>query len=253
MVNITFDTDRCVRCGLCVKTCSMGHLRMTDDGPAATGRGACMECMQCAAICPKQAVTDGGKPAIVPAPESPIEALIMSRRSVRRYTPQTPDKETILWALQRAGYAPSGKNQHANRWTVVYGAERVAAVRETALRHCEQTGEAPELVRFAAKGLDLLTCGAPVIIIAWSPDECLNPTVDAAIAMETAELLLVSRGLGTCWGGYLRQITGHCPELKAMLGIPDGCEMRGCLMVGYPDGAKFANIPTRPQPDIFWA
>ncbi len=253
MVDITFDRGRCIRCGLCVDICSMGHLRMTEDGPAATGRGACMACLQCAAVCPRQAVCDGGKPAVVPEPDSAVERLIMSRRSVRRYKPEPPDRALIEWALQRAGYAPSGKNQHANRWTVVYGPERVRAVRERALAHCEQTGEAPELVRFAKKGLDLLTCGAPALIIAWSPDDCLNPTVDAAIAMETAELLLASRGLGTCWGGYLRQITGHCPALRDMLGIPDGCAMRACLMAGYPDGAGFANIPTRPQPDIFWA
>lgn len=252
MVDITFDRERCVRCGKCVSACAMRHLRMTEDGPSATGRGACMECMQCAAVCPRQAVLDGGAPAVIPAPEDDLERLIVSRRSVRRFTSETPERAIIEWALQRAGYAPSGKNRHANRWSVVYGRERVEAVRALALRHCEQTGEAPELVRFAAKGLDLLTCGAPVIIIGWSPDDCLNPCVDTAIAMETAELLLVSRGLGTCWGGYLRQITGHCPALKAMLGIPEGCSMQCCLMVGRPDRVRFPNIPIRPKPDIYW-
>ncbi len=252
MVNITFDRERCVRCGQCVKTCSMGHLRMTDDGPAATGRGACMGCLQCAAVCPRQAVLDGGAPAVIPAPEDPLERAVVSRRSVRRFKPEPPDKSLITWALQRAGYAPSGKNRHDNRWTVVYGRERTEAVRELALRHCRETGEAPELLRFAEKGLDLLTGNAPVILIGWSPDDCLNPCVDAAIAMETAELLLVSRGLGTCWGGYLRQITNNSPALRAMLGIPDGCSMQCCMMLGWPDGVRFPNIPTRPEPDIFW-
>ena len=253
MIDLSFDRERCIRCGRCVKICAMGHLRMTEDGPSATGRGACMECLQCAAVCPRQAVLDGGVPAVVSRPDDPLEALIMTRRSVRHFKPEAPDRKIIEWALQRAGYAPSGKNQHANRWTVVYGADRVAAVRDRAVRHCAEAEEAPELVRFAEKGLDLLTCGAPVIIIGWSPDNCLNPVVDTAIAMETAELLLNSRGLGTCWGGYLRQITGHCPDLKKMLGIPDGCSMRGAMMVGYPDRTSFPNIPTRPEPDIFWA
>ena len=254
MMSITFDRELCVKCGRCVKTCAMGHLRMTEDGPAAAGRGACMGCLQCASVCPRKAVLSDGAPAVVePRPDDPVEALVMSRRSVRRFRSDPPERELIEWALQRAGYAPSGKNRHANRWTVVYGPERTAAVRERALRHCRETGEAPELVRFAEKGLDLLTCNAPVIIIGWSPDDCLNPCVDTAIAMEIADLLLVSRGFGTCWGGYLRQITGHCPELKEMLGIPDGCSMQCCMMVGRPDGVSFPNIPTRPAPDIFWA
>ena len=252
MVNITFDRERCIRCGQCVKICAMGHLRMTEDGPAATGRGACMACLQCAAICPRQAVSDGGGPAIIPAPDDPLERIITSRRSVRRFKPELPERALIEWALQRAGYAPSGKNRHDNRWTVVYGKHRAEAVRDLALRHCEQTGESPELLRFAAKGLDLLTCGAPVIVMGWSPDDCLNPCVDAAIAMETAELLLVSRGLGTCWGGYLRQIASHCPALREMLGIPEGCSMQCCMMVGWPDGARFVNVPVRPEPEIFW-
>ncbi len=253
MVDITFDREHCVKCGRCVKTCAMGHLRMTEDGPAATGRGACMGCLQCAAVCPRQAVIADGKPAVEPRPEDPLEVLVMSRRSVRHFKPEAPDRELIEWALQRAGYAPSGKNRHANRWTVVYGKDRTEAVRERAVGYCRETGEAPELVRFAEKGLDLLTCGAPVILIGWSPDDCLNPCVDTAIAMELADLLLTSRGIGTCWGGYLRQITGRCPELKAMLGIPEGCSMQCCLMVGWPDNIRFPNLPTRPAPDIYWA
>ena len=251
-MQISFDAERCVRCGKCVKTCAMGHLRMTDDGPAAIGRGACMGCLQCAAVCPRQAVLADGRSAVADRPDDPVEALIMSRRSVRRFRADTPEKALIEWALQRAGYAPSGKNRHDNRWSVVYGHERAEMIRERALRYCRETGDCPELVRFAEKGLDLLTCGAPVILITWSPDDCLNPCVDAAIAMETAELLLVSRGVGTCWGGYLRHIADSCPELRTSLGIPEGCSMQACLMAGWPDGAAFANIPTRPQPDIFW-
>ena len=251
MSRISFDRSLCVRCGKCVKTCAMGHLRMSDNGPC-TGKASCMECLQCAAVCPRGAVLFDDRPAVIGLPDDPIERLIVSRRSVRHFKPEVPEKELFIWALQRAGYAPSGKNRHANHWSLVYGKDRAEAVRSLALRHCEETGEAPELVRFAAKGLDLLTCDAPVIVIGWSPDDCLNPCVDTAIAMETAELLLVSRGLGTCWGGYLRQVTGHCPDLKAMLGIPEGCTMQCCMMAGWPDNVRFPNIPLRPKPDIYW-
>ena len=251
MVDITFDQKLCIQCGRCVKTCAMGHLRMTDDGPVI-GRGACMGCLQCAAVCPRRAVLADGRPAVTERPGDPVEALVMSRRSVRHFKAEPPERELIAWALQRAGYAPSGKNRHDNRWTVVYGKDRTEAVRGPALRFCRETGESPELLRFSEKGLDLLTCGAPVILLAWSPDDCLNPCVDAAIAMETAELLLVSRGVGTCWGGYLRRIAGQSPELRAMLGIPDGCSVQGCMMAGWSDGVSFPNIPIRPEPEIFW-
>ena len=99
MVDITFDRNLCVRCGKCVKTCAMGHLRMTDDGPAATGRGACMGCLQCAAICPRQAVLADGHSPIEERPDDPVEALIMSRRSVRHFKPEPPERTLIEWAL----------------------------------------------------------------------------------------------------------------------------------------------------------
>lgn len=251
MVNITFDRDRCVQCGQCVKLCSMGHLRMTEEGPAAVGRGPCIGCLQCAAVCPRQAVLAGGRPAVIDTPADSLERLIVTRRSVRKFRPDVPDKAIIQWALDRASYAPSGKNRHANRWSVVYGREKMEAVRDRALRYCEESGYAPELTKFAAKGLDLLTCGAPVFIFGWSPDDALNPCVDTVIAMETAELLLVSRGLGTCWGGYMRRITNNCPELKAMLGVPEGCSVQCCMVVGVP-AVTFPNAPLRPGAEIVW-
>ena len=252
MVDITFDSQRCIQCGLCVSICAMGHLRMTEAGPAATGRGACMGCLQCAAVCPQTAILCNGRSAVSPRPEEPVEALILSRRSTRKFRPEPPERELLQWALDCSAYAPSGKNRHDNRFTVVYGRDKVRALYDLAVQHCRDTGEAPELARFADKGLDLLTCGAPALIIGWSPDDCLNPTVDAAVAMATVDLLLVSRGLGTCWGGYIRQLTGHCPAMREYLGIPEGCSMRCRLMVGFPAGPKFLNIPARPPVEARW-
>ena len=47
--------------------------------------------------------------------------------------------------------------------------------------------------------------------------------------------------------------TKSVEELRAWLGIPEGCSMQCCMMVGWPDKTSFPNIPTRPEPDIFWA
>ena len=136
MVNITFNSDRCIQCGLCVKTCAMGHLRMTEDGPAATGRGACMGCLQCAAICPRNAVLANGREAVRPRPESDLEALILSRRSVRKFKDEAPDRELLLWALNASGYAPSGKNRHENqRHTQVAGNQEVDTCHQSQMQN----------------------------------------------------------------------------------------------------------------------
>lgn len=252
MVNITFDPGLCVKCGQCVRICPAGHLRMTDEGPEAKS-GQCMGCLQCAAICPQDAVRNNGERATVPAPYDTLEDLVMSRRSVRRYKPEPPDKSLLQRALDRGCYAPSGKNQRAYRFTVVYGPERVQAIKDLALAYCRESGYAPELVRSVEKGRDPLTCGAPVLILGWSPDDCLNPCADTILAMATTELLLSDKGLGTCWGGYMRRIADRSAALRQALSIPEGCTVHGCLMVGKPAGAPFANIPVRPGANVTWA
>ena len=252
LVNIQVNPERCVRCGRCVKSCSTGYLRMGPEGPYTGGKIACIRCWHCAAACPQGALSCPEEPMLAEHADNSLEEVILSRRSVRHFRKEAPPVELIARALDRASYAPSGKNRHANRWTVIYGREKTTAITEAALAVNRATGRSPELEVLAAKGVDLLTCKAPVVIIGWSPDNALNPCVDTVIAMHTAELLLCSEGLGTCWGGYLRDMVSLSAELRAMLGIPEGCSMQCCLMVGWPKDETYPNIPARDKAGIYW-
>ena len=249
------DETKCVNCSSCVRACPMGVLTRGTPAPVIHPDRRCIRCMHCAAACPRQAVCFDGltmEAQYRPKPEDSLEALVQSRRSVRRFQDRLPDRALIQWALDTAAWAPSGKNQHANRWTVLWGKEETQRVKRMALDFCAAAGEAPELLKLDAAGVDLLTCGAPCLIVGWSPLDCLNPCLDTAVAMTTLELLLVSRGLSTCWGGYLRQVTDRCPALQAELGIPAGAKMQCSLMVGYAEGEKYPNIPYRPKAQANW-
>ncbi|MCD8144588.1 MAG: nitroreductase family protein [Oscillospiraceae bacterium] len=252
----TFDSDRCIGCLQCVQVCPMGVLGKGEDNrPATLPRRRCIGCMHCAAVCPRQAVQFEGltQAQLYQAPpENPVENLIRARRSVRRFKTQLPERTVIQWALDGAAYAPSGKNVHANRWSVLWGRSATDKVTEMVLDICRRTGEAPELPKLYGYGTNLITCNAPCVILGWSPDDCLNPVVDTAVAMTTVELLLQSAGLSTCWGGYLNQIANHNDELRRALGVPEGCHLRCALMVGYPDRETYRNIPYRPQAAVTW-
>lgn len=250
MVDITIDYGRCVKCGRCVGICPGGHLRMTDAGPQAKP-GRCMLCLQCAAICPRDAVRLDGARATVPEPMDTLEAAVMSRRSVRRYKDQAPDRRTIQRALDGAAYAPSGGNRRPTKWSVVLGRERMGAVKEAALRYCRENDYAPDLLAAVERGRDPLTCGAPAMILGWEPEKALNPGTDTVIALTTAELLLTERGLGTCWAGYMRRIVERCGALRQMLSIPAEGVPIGCLLVGIPS-VTFSNIPIRPRAEAVW-
>jgi nitroreductase len=233
----------------------MGVLKLEDGKAKVQPRRRCIQCMHCAAGCPKQAVHFEELPDrdIYPkSPENDLERLLKTRRSIRHFSAQLPPRELVENALRTANFAPSGKNQRAYRWTVIWGQERVRALRDQCLKLCGEFGEAPELVKLQALGTDLLTCGAPVMIVLHSPEDCLNPVLDPAVAMAQLELLLVDQGLGTCWGGYLRQVSDRFPEVRKVLGLQENSRVRCALMVGYAQGEKYLRPVWRPAPDVTW-
>ncbi len=252
---ISIATDLCIGCGKCIRGCPMGVLVPGEKQPQVHPRRRCILCMHCAAGCPGQAIrfSQLSPEAIYPtAPTDPLEALIQTRRSIRHYQKKLPPREVIAQALQTANFAPSGKNQRAMHWTVIWGDEAVRDLRDHCLRLCEEFGEAPELPKLQRLGTDLLTCGAPCMIVAWTPEECLNPILDPAVAMTQLELLLVSKGLSTCWGGYLRQVSDRFPEIRERLGLTPDARVRCALMVGYAKGETYLRPVWRPEPPIVW-
>ena len=247
-----FDYTQCVGCGSCARLCPMGYLTMEDKKPVIKERRRCIQCGHCAATCPKQAVTLEAEGWSVLSPQTDLERTLTLRRSVRHFKPEPPDKALIQRALDVAEYAPSGKNAHAHRWTVLYGMEQTEKVTEMALDFAAKTGNGKELIKIKAAGTNLLTCDAPCVILAWSPDDALNPVLDPALAMALVEIQLNEAGIGTCWGGYLRQIADADAELRAYMGIPEGCNLRCALICGYPKGENYPNLPPRPKAQPFW-
>lgn len=252
---VSIDETRCIGCGKCVRGCPMGVLVPGPQHPQVHPRRRCIQCMHCAAGCPRETISfDGLTAAEVypPMPQDPLERLLRTRRSIRHFSDALPDRTLIQRALDTANFAPSGKNQRAYRYTVVWGGAQVRRLRDLCLRLCAEYGEAPELNKLQALGTDLLTCGAPCMIVCWGPEKCLNPVLDPAVSMAHLELLLVQAGLGTCWGGYLRQVSDRFPEVREMLGLEEGCRVRCALMTGYPQGETYLRPVWRPAVDAVW-
>ena len=252
---VYIDKERCIGCGNCMRLCPMGVFMPGEQGPEIHPRRRCIQCMHCAGACPRKAIrfeeltVEETYPALS---GEPLEDLIRSRRSIRHFSDRLPEKDVVQQALDTAAYAPSGKNQRAFRYTVVWGKHKVEELRDRCMDLCREYGEAPELPKLLAKGTDLLTCGAPCMIVLHSPDDCLNPVLDTAVGMAQLELLLVHKGLGTCWGGYLRQVSDRFPEIRSYLGVPEGSHVRCALMVGYAKGEKYPNPVWRPKTEALW-
>ena len=188
-------------------------------------------------------------------PEDEILRLIMTRRSVRHFKPEAPEKEDITWALDMAQWAPSGKNRHPNQWLVVYGKEKCDAVYHLIVDTCEKQQMLPQLVAQRKKGNhDSVTCGCSTIIFSLMPDDRfgeLTGDADGIIATATAELLLHHMGIGTCWGGYITFLANKMPELKQALHIPEKMHVACTLLCGISDEI-YHNIPWRDHAKIQW-
>lgn len=252
MMNI--DNERCLQCGCCVTACPMGIFQQNEDGTVSAQQKECLDCFHCAAACPAGAVSGqmpDGNACVPAAEEGSLLSKFQRRRSIRRFKPDTPDRALIQAALDGAAYAPSAKNLRLYGWTVVLGKEKVEQLYRRSLVWAKTQSDYRHLVWLDRHGRNPVTCGAPGLVLIHCPEESHNPQTDCAIAMTLAEQLLVERGLGTCWGGYLCRMVNECEDLKAALNLPEGHQVYGVLMAGYPD-ERYPNIPYRPAADIHW-
>ena len=252
---IIIDQSRCVRCGSCMSVCSMGMFRQEEDGSVQVKDRACMECYHCAAVCPAQAIgTDAVSPDALcaPLPDDPLRSAIQTRRSIRRFGEELPERAFLQSVLDTAMYAPSGKNEHANRWTAVLGRSRTDALYQMTLDWAKDVPHYRHLIKLAQWGRNPVTCGAPCILVGWNRTDALNPQTDTVIALTLAEQLLVRAGWGTCWGGYLRAAAQDSPVIRQALGVPEGCQVYELLLVGRPLGPAFRRLPPRPAAQVTW-
>lgn len=252
---ITIDHSRCVACGSCMTACSMGMFHREEDGSVQVKDKPCMECFHCAAACPAQAIGFTGAPpeTFYPAaPSDPLLAAIQNRRSIRHFGAEQPDRAFLQWVLDTAMYAPSGKNEHANRWTVVLGHDRIDALYQMTLDWAKDVPHYRHLIKLAQWGRNPVTCGAPCIVVGWNRIDALNPQTDTVIALTLAEQLLVQAGWGTCWGGYLRAAAQNSPAIREALGVPEGCQVYELLLVGRPKEERYLRPPFRPSAQITW-
>ena len=82
------DTEKCVKCGLCVNDCIARAIVQNENGvPEMCNSSRCIECQHCFAICPQGAISILGKnpsesDEICEINSKDVLNLIKSRRSI---------------------------------------------------------------------------------------------------------------------------------------------------------------------------
>ena len=270
----TVNEDKCNFCGMCVDECSPRII--VQDGPDSlpymvdTGEEACMRCGHCVAVCPTGAVgieimapeqcgTLDRK--LLPTAEQ-VELLLKSRRSIRSYKDEPVPRAKLERLIDIARYAPSGHNSQPVQWLVVEDESETRRLGGMVVEWMRTIVESkPEMaaslrfdriVALCDGGDDIILRGAPQVIVAHADKmyAAMAPTASVT-ALTYRELAAYAMGLGACWAGYFHFACGSYKPLQEALNLPEGHQVHGAMMVGYPRH-RFSRIPLRNAPTIAW-
>lgn len=274
MMAFYVDTTKCRKDGICAAVCPVGIIRgkagelpVLDDSKA----GRCIRCGQCMAFCPTQACSAPGlslddcrflRPELYPSTEE-LEELVFSRRSIRNFKNKPVPRDVFERITDSCRWTPTGHNRQAYRWIILESRDEVAAFLEIFFAWLERLPEVdPEEAKAAhatgvvrawrERGLDVITRGAPHIVITAGP-EGNSEWTDGTVALTYFELLAQSLGVGCMWSGYFLRMFRHASGTAAReyLGLKPGELAYGAQIVGYPKFTAVSRPPRNPA-RIVW-
>lgn len=273
-VTTVIDADKCIGCGLCVKTCPFQTISIQDDKAVVSGSMS-VSCGHCAAVCPTGAIrvidiadetarfsTFQADRKWLPYGEFDTARLVRlmgSRRSCRNFKDMPVDR-AILEDLVKIGVtAPSATNSQL--WTfsllpshkaVQALADQISCFYRKVIQSTDEQFLSPEyrevIERILSdrenRKIDRMFHGAPAAIVVGSKPGASCPAEDALLATQNILLAAHSMGLGTCLIGFAVNAMGQDASLKSILGIPHDEAVHSVISLGYPDEA-YRMIPAR--------
>lgn len=250
---IKIDSEKCLRCSLCVKDCIVEVLK---EGPGGIPFLApelepfCLNCQHCLAVCPAGALSCHGVTpdscaltGELPEPQKMLNLLRM-RRSCRQYKDENIAPE-IMAALKRSlAWSPTGCNDHRLFFRIIESREEMTFFREkcsSMLKFLIRTGIMrviyPKFKRYLAEimgGKDVIFRNAPHMIVAATPVKAPCKEADPWIALSYFDLYAQSLGVGTCWCGFAVHAFKWNRALRKRLGLPPNYKIGAILLFGPP-------------------
>jgi len=269
---ITIDEERCMLCYACTRVCAMNIIvQETEPVPSIDPGIPCMRCGHCYSVCPASAIIPSYPNVVMPSVEEPVGIAdknelsrhLKSNRSIRLFKDTPVSIDIIENMLDVCRFAASGTNVRPVRWVVVHDPARVRSFSAGCIEWLKSIPEGHQLKAFAdgmlafqSKQEDLISRGAPAIIIACAEKQHINEQtslislIDCVIGLTHLDILSSAFGLGTCWDGFASILISMNPELAKPFDIPDELVFEYAMMIGYPD-ISYVRIPPR-DPAHIW-
>jgi len=190
-----------------------------------------------------------------------VRQFMISRRSIRSYINKPVEKEKISELLDIARYAPNGANRQVIRWLVINDFTEVHRIAGMTINWMKAVkGKNTALYKEAKlelfvepwdAGQDLISRGAPCIIMAYAKKDERTAPPAAMIAIHQIQLGAPALGLGTTFTGSINTACQSHPPLIKATGLPEGNIPYGTFVIGYP-AEKYLRIPVRKPVDVTW-
>jgi nitroreductase/NAD-dependent dihydropyrimidine dehydrogenase PreA subunit len=262
------DKEKCTQCGLCVEACPNCLIAIEKNEPQPNGLRECIACGHCVAVCPSGALDNDYAPLTnqVPFDNTRLDArtaslFLRSRRSIRSYRGEKVPRETLRQILDMARFAPTGGNSQGLSYMVISDKgvlQRLPVLildwlEQEIKRGCENAPFFEGVVRSAkATGKDIILRDAPHLVVALCDKGFPRKAENAHFSFAYAEIFAPTVGVGTCWAGLFQRcaFAGYPPLLKA-LNLPEGKEVAGGLMMGYPRYRYYRLVDRNPL-EVTW-
>lgn len=150
--------------------------------------------------------------------------LLKNRRSVRKFTDEKINKETIEKILKAGLLSPSSKNKKPVEFVVVEDRETLLKLKE-----CKSKG---------AEGLNTAPCAIAVIADSELSDVWIE---DASVATTLIQLAAEDLGLGSVWIQMRKRKSkdeDSEEEVRKVLNIPEKFAVLSIVALGYKDEEK---------------
>jgi nitroreductase len=157
---------------------------------------------------------------------TPLDALILSRRSIRRFRPDPVDREKIRACLEAARLAPSAENAQPWRFLVVDEPELKTKLAREAFSGLYG------MTKFAGQAPVIVVVLASLDLVAHRLGRRVQGTqfylIDVGIAGEHFVLKAEELGLATCWIGWF-----SARRVRKVLRIPRKYKIVALFPLGY--------------------
>lgn len=151
-----------------------------------------------------------------------LHELLVNRRSIRRYTPESLKPEEVQLILEAGLLAPTSKSSRPWQFIVVEDREMLSRLAE-----CKEAGAAP----IARATLAIVVAAAPTLSDPWIED--------ASIAAAYMQLQAADLGLGSCWiqvrDRYRTDGVSANEYIQELLGLPETLPVVCVMTFGHKD------------------